>query len=261
MQRKIGGPSSGEGEIDLRAVALRTIRLIDLTSLGDNDEPETIEKLCQAASTRFGDVAAVCVWPRFVAQAVQLLEGTNIAVAAVANFPDGENDSGKAIADALAIVEAGGHEVDVVVPWRGYHSGEADGSAGELVARTRQAVGDDVAVKAILETGELRDPAKIRQAADDALRAGADFLKTSTGKTTTSATPEAARTLLEALIDHSGAAGLKVSGGVRTVAQAAGYLAIADEMMGEGWVSGSTFRFGASSLLEDVLSVLGEGDA
>ena len=244
--------------------ARRVLPLIDLTSLGDDDRSDTIDALCDAAQTPFGPVAAVCVWPRFVAQAVQRLGTDSIGVAAVANFPEGLADIDRATADARQIVDAGGTEVDVVFPWASLIAGDLD-IGRELVVATREAVGPDIVLKVILETGELPTDELIRRAASDAIAGGADFLKTSTGKTSHSATPAAVRVLLEGLsrrrtLIGGGSVGLKVSGGVRTVAQAEEYLSLADEAMGSEWCSPQTFRFGASALLDDVLARLGVDD-
>ncbi|MGH1489811.1 MAG: deoxyribose-phosphate aldolase [Acidimicrobiales bacterium] len=238
-----------------RLAALRTLALIDLTSLGENDVPADIDVLCDGATTSFGEVAAVCVWPQFVSQAVGRLAGTDIDIAAVANFPAGDADPALAIADAKQIVADGGTEVDVVYPWRSLALGDVD-AGPRLVAATRQAIGPDVGLKVILETGELVEEQLIRTAAMHALDAGADFLKTSTGKTARSATPEAAAVLLDVLASYQSEAGIKISGGVRTVDQAVVYLDLADRVMGSDWVSKETFRFGASSLLGDVLAAL-----
>ena len=243
-----------EGE--LGAAALRAIPLVDLTSLGDDDTDTDIEELCAAAPTPFGPVAAVCVWPQYVGLAVSRLEWSPISVASVANFPDGLVDIDRAVSDARRIVDAGGDEVDVVFPWQALADGRTD-AGRELVSATRHAVGDDVGLKVILESGQLGDPDLIEAAAREALDGGADFLKTSTGTTPISATPEAARVLLHVLRSHDREAGLSVSGGVRTTAQAAEYLALADEIMGPDWVSRSTFRFGASSLLDDMIATAG----
>lgn len=236
--------------------AARVLPLIDLTSLGDDDTESKIEQLCTDAVTTVGPVAAVCVWPRFVATAAALLSDTPVGVAAVANFPDGSTSAERAVADARAIVAAGGTEVDVVYPWRALQSGDRT-SGPALVAATRAALGPGTTLKVILETGELQDEQLIRLAAADAVAGGADFLKTSTGKTEHSATPEAARVLLDVIEASDRPVGLKVSGGVRTVAQAMVYLDLADTVMGGEWVTPSTFRFGASGLLADVLGNAG----
>ena len=234
-------------------VAARTLPLVDLTRLGDDDTPADIDRLCAAATTPAGPVAAVCVWPRFVDQSRRALSDSGIGIASVANFPEGEPDPDRAAADTTRILQDGGDEVDVVFPWRRLAAGD-EGAGRRLVAATRAAAGTHT-LKITLETGELADADLIARAAEIALDEGADFLKTSTGKTATSATPDAVRLLLE-LVKWSGAgAGVTVSGGVRTTEQAADYLAIADDVMGADWVGPATFRFGASSLLEDLLAV------
>ncbi|MEM9563696.1 MAG: deoxyribose-phosphate aldolase [Actinomycetota bacterium] len=257
--RVTGEPTADE----LATVAARVLPLLDLTSLGDDDTPGDIERLCSAAPTPAGPVASVCVWPRFVAQSVELLAGTGIPVAAVANFPDGDDDDHRARADAAAIVAAGGAEVDVVVPWRRLAIGD-DAAVTRLVAATRAEIGNDIVLKAILETGELDDDELAARAGRAALAGGADFLKTSTGKTARSATPEAAMALLAVLTepgamptDRGRPIGLKVSGGVGTAAEAATYLAMADGAFGDDAVGPATLRFGASRLLADLLARLG----
>lgn len=238
-------------------VAQRVLPLIDLTLLGDDDTVEDVEALCDAATTAHGNVAAVCVWPRFVGTAITRLGDSGVPVAAVANFPAGSVDTEGAIHDALAIVGAGGAEVDVVFPWRSLLDG-ATGVGASLVEHVRDAMPDSALLKVILETGEIDDPTYIRIAALEAIAGGADFLKTSTGKTERSATPEAARQLFEIVRDADRPIGVKISGGVRTVDDAAEYLSIADEILGPEHVDSSTMRIGASSLLGAVLHVLEE---
>ncbi|MGF1598022.1 MAG: deoxyribose-phosphate aldolase [Acidimicrobiales bacterium] len=258
-------PVAGDGDTEAesrRKAAARALRLLDLTSLGADDRPADIDALCDAAVTPHGSVAAVCVWPRFVTQAVDRLTGTGVAVCAVANFPEGGDDPSAAVEEALAIMADGGDEVDVVVPWRELLAGRS-GAVEALVATVRRALDPGVGLKAILETGELDDAELIARAAREALDGGAGFLKTSTGKTARSATPEAAATLLAVLAerragDGSGAsAGIKISGGVRDLAAATGYLALADDVMGPDWADPAHFRFGASGLLDDLLRQLG----
>lgn len=252
------GADGGEGS-SLAEVARRVVKLLDLTSLGDADSESDIVKLCGDAVAAPGLVASVCIWPRFVGLAVEQLAGTQIAVCAVANFPHGENDPARATADALQIIDAGGTEIDVVIPWRALRDGER-GAARRMISGIRDAVGSTPVIKAILETGELSDAELITIAGREAIAGGADFLKTSTGKTPHSATPAAAKTLLELIRDDTASTGhqigLKISGGVRTVQQAGAYLGLADEIMGPEWASRSTFRFGASSVLSDIHQVL-----
>lgn len=239
--------------------ARRIVGLVDLTSLGDSDTERDVIDLCANVTVGEASVASVCIWPQFVSLAVEKLEGSGVPVCAVANFPEGDNDPERAVADALGIVQAGGSEVDVVIPWRALRSGER-GAARRLVSAVRDAVGSSVTIKAILESGELADQTLVGVAGREAIAGGANFLKTSTGKTTTSATLEAAKTLLELVRDHSAATGdavgVKISGGVRTVDQARDYLDLADSIMGPEWVEPMTFRFGASSLLADIRTVL-----
>lgn len=240
--------------MDTLIAARRCLPLIDLTSLGERDTPADIARLCVKARTRFGDVAAVCVYPEHVHGARLALAGSGVRVATVVNFPDGANDAGRAERETLRAIAAGADEIDVVFPWRAFLAGDAvDGAL--LLRRCRQAAAG-ATLKVILETGELKDPALIRAAADIALAEGADFVKTSTGKVPVNATPEAARVLLEAVRDAGGRAGVKVAGGVRQASEAAIYLALADSLSGVDAVTPARFRFGASALLDDVLRVL-----
>ena len=236
--------------------ARRALACMDLTSLNDADTGADIERLCARAVGPHGHVAAVCVWPRLAAHARRLLP-PQVAVAAVANFPHGGSDIAAAVADTRAIVEAGAQEVDVVLPWR-----DLDAAPALLAAVRRACPG--LRLKVILETGELADPAAIRQACRIALEAGADFLKTSTGKVRVNATPEAARLLLQAIADDPAArhrVGFKPAGGIRTVADATRYMALVTEILGAEAVNPQRFRIGASGLLDDIHAVLGGGGA
>jgi deoxyribose-phosphate aldolase len=199
-------------------------------------------------------VAAVCIWPAFVTQAKAALSGTPVRVATVVNFPAG-TDALADVRDETRIARAdGADEIDLVVPWRAFQAGET-GAVAATVREVREICGG-ATLKAILETGELADPALIRAAADEALAGGADFLKTSTGKVGVNATPEAARVLLEAIRASGVDAGLKAAGGVRTVADAGLYLGLCDDVMGEGWATPARFRIGASGLLDALLARL-----
>ena len=243
--------------LPLTEVARQALQCLDLTSLNDADTPADIAALCQRAQTRFGPVAAVCVWPRFVAQARSLLPA-NIRVAAVANFPAGALDVALALADVKAIRDAGGDEVDVVLPYRALMAGQVQ-EVAEFLAEVRHA-SRPLTLKVIIESGVLADAGLIRRASQLSLSAGADFIKTSTGKTPVSATPEAAAAMLDE-IRRSGLthAGFKASGGIRSVAQAAGYIEQARAALGEGALNAQRLRFGASGLLDDILAVLGGG--
>jgi deoxyribose-phosphate aldolase len=230
------------------------ISLIDLTSLNDDDTAATIDALCVKAITPVGPVAAVCVLPQFVSVAAEALEATGVRVATVVNFPDGEDDPEAAARQTAALMDEGADEIDVVVPWRAHLAGDHD-AVGRLVAACAAECPGHL--KAILEPGSHHAAAATRAMADAALRAGASFLKTSTGKRGPGADLASARILLEAVRAAEHPAGVKISGGVRTRADAEAYLALAEEVMGMAWASPYTFRFGASGLLDDLLATRG----
>ena len=208
----------------------------------------------QRAQTRFGPVAAVCVWPRFVALARSLLP-VGIRVAAVANFPAGALDMPQALADVKTIVDAGGDEVDVVLPFRALMQGQTP-AVVDFLAQVRAACGP-LTLKVIIESGELKSPDWISKATQLALAAGADFVKTSTGKTPVSATLEAATVMLQQIAaSGSSHAGFKASGGIRSVPEAKAYLDLAANVLGQHALTAQRFRFGASGLLKDIEAVL-----
>ncbi|WP_174875953.1 deoxyribose-phosphate aldolase [Vogesella oryzae] len=242
---------------DAIATARLALSLMDLTSLNVDDSGDTIRTLCAAAGSDAGIVAAVCVYPRLVAAARQALAEygvPQVRVATVVNFPHGDADVAAAAAETHTAIAAGADEVDVVFPYRALLAGEAEVGAA-LVAACKAACGERL-LKVIIESGELATPERIRQASDIALAAGADFLKTSTGKVAVNATPQAARIMLQALRDSGRDAGFKAAGGVRTLAEAAVYLQLAAEIMGEAWLTPAHFRFGASGLLANLQAVI-----
>lgn len=244
---------------DLKAAARTALACLDLTSLNDADTAADIDALCRRAQTAHGPVAAVCVWPRFVAQARAALPAS-IKVAAVANFPDGALDVQRALSDIAEIALAGGDEVDVVLPYRTLLADQPT-EVAEFLSEVRFA-SRPLTLKVIIESGELETTDRIAQATRLALAAGADFVKTSTGKTKTGATPAAAATMLKE-IKASGlpAAGFKASGGVRSVLDAAGYIAQTEAALGAASLNPQRLRFGASGLLTDIESVLSGADS
>jgi deoxyribose-phosphate aldolase len=229
---------------DMGAVARRALPLLDLTDLGETCTETKIDALCRDAKA--GPVAAICVWPRFVTQGARALSGTGIRTATVINFPEGGEDCARATDDTAEALRDGADEIDLVLPYRALMRGDA-ALARDMVEAVRDVCGS-ATLKVILETGELGNPERIQVASRLALEAGADFLKTSTGKSPVSATPEAAEAMLTEIRASGRPAGLKVSGGLRNVADAAAYLALADRIMGPDWVTPKTFRLGASSL-------------
>jgi len=230
-------------------LARRILELVDLTNLDDACAETDVDLLCARAHGSYGNVAAVCIWPRFVARAVRQLEGTGIPVATVVNFPGGSDETSEIVSLISRCLADGADEIDVVLPYRAFLEGRTDEVASTLDA-VRAAVPANRHLKVILETGELADPESIRRAARLAIDHGADFIKTSTGKTKVSATPESARVMLEVIADSIRPVGLKPSGGIRTLDDAEKYLQLADDIMGPTWVSSETFRFGASGLLD-----------
>lgn len=239
---------------DLENVARRALVCLDLTNLQDDCDEAAVSDLCRRAQTPEGSVAAVCVWPRFVPQAKAALARTGVRVATVVNFPHGTDGVEAVKAEARAALADGADEIDLVTPWR-EAAADDPAAVAAMVREVRDVCGDAV-LKAILETGELADPALIGLAAEAALDGGADFLKTSTGKVRVNATPEAARVLLQAIARRGGRAGFKPAGGVRTVAEAGVYLALCDEILGPGWAGPRRFRIGASGLLDALLGTL-----
>jgi deoxyribose-phosphate aldolase len=242
-------------------VARLAISLLDLTDLGDDTNADAAEALCKRA--RDVGVAAVCVWPAYVALCVDALDGSDIGVATVVNFPSGEEPDQDVLAATRLALEDGADEIDVVLPYRRWLRGD-DGSAAHLLDGVRDLVSEGVdhsagagLVKVIIESGELPDQAAIDRATHFAIAHGADFVKTSTGKTPVSATPEAAEIILEAIELSGMPVGFKASGGIRTVADARLYLELAERIMGDGWISPDTFRFGASGVLDDLVAAAG----
>lgn len=246
---------------DTAALALRALPLLDLTSLNDGDDEASTDDLCERAATPAGRVAAVCLWPAFVARAKARLAEEGIRVATVVNFPGGSFATERVEEEIAQALAAGADEIDVVMNYADVMHGSGTHAAAQLAA-CREACGGTT-MKVILETGMLAKPVLVARAARIAVEAGADFLKTSTGKVPVGATPGAARILLEACRDagQSGGrpVGFKASGGVRDIIGAREYLSLADAICGPTWVSPATFRFGASGLLDALLRELGFG--
>ena len=236
------------------STARRALACLDLTNLNDDCTTAAIGDLCARAVTPFGPVAAICIYPRFVKWARARLSRSPVKVATVVNFPAGGEDTPAVVAETERAVADGAHEIDLVLPYR--RVGDDPNLVEDQVVRVCKAAGDDTLLKVILETGELREERLIRRAAEIAIRAGANFIKTSTGKVAVNATPEASRIMLSVIADYGGDVGFKAAGGIRTVADAAIYLRMAEEMFGPEWATPATFRFGASGLLESILAEL-----
>lgn len=244
---------------NLEDKARQALHLMDLTSLNDTDTDEVINALCTQANTPEGHPAAVCVYPAFIGTARKALTQlglSQVKIATVTNFPHGSENIEVAVSETRQAVADGADEVDVVFPYQALIAGNA-AVGEELVRRAKQACGDDALLKVIIESGELKSPELIRQASDLAIAGGADFIKTSTGKVPVNATPEAAKIMLEAIRDSGRNVGFKAAGGVRNAEDAADYLRLAGDILGDDWVNADHFRFGASSLLGSLLATLG----
>ncbi|KAA1185527.1 deoxyribose-phosphate aldolase [Rhizobium tropici] len=245
----------------LRETAAVALSLLDLTNLKDDCTPAQIEALCARAQSPYGNTAAVCIWPRFVAQARGILGVDHVVkIATVVNFPGGDLEVADVAAEAREAIADGADEIDLVIPYRAFLTGNEQ-AVTDMVAAVRAECKGPVLLKTILETGEIKDTALIRRASELAIEAGSDFIKTSTGKVAVNATLEAADIMLRAIRASGRKVGFKPAGGIGSVADAALYLSLAETIMAPDWAMPSTFRFGASSLLDDILSVLAGGES
>lgn len=244
---------------NLNTAALKAISLIDLTTLNENDTDQNVIALCHDAKTAVGNTAAICIYPRFIPIARKTLteQGTpDIKIATVTNFPHGNSDIEIAVAETRAAVAYGADEVDVVFPYRTLIAG--DEQVGfELVKQCKEACGH-ILLKVIIETGELKEERLIKRASEICIEAGADFIKTSTGKVAVNATPEAAEIMLKVIRDMNVGqrVGFKPAGGVRSAEDAKLFLDMAADIMGKNWIDSEHYRFGASSLLTNLLNTL-----
>ncbi len=236
-------------------VARRALRCLDLTELSDTCSDQAVDALCAKALGPHGPVAAVCVWPQYVARARDALKGSGVRIATVVNFPAGGEDVERVVEDTEEALGDGAEEIDCVLPYRALLRGEAD-IAGEMVTALRDVVDGGRTLKVILETGALPDESTIAAASRLAIEAGADFLKTSTGKWPVSATAQAAQVMLNVIHAAGRPVGFKPSGGIRTLTDAKTYLDLADRIMGPAWVTPGTFRIGASSLYEALVAAI-----
>jgi deoxyribose-phosphate aldolase len=284
------------------ALARRLIPLLDLTSLNEDDTPATIAELCERAVTPFGPVAAVCIYPRFVKQAKALLAGSGVRIATVANFPAGTGLPDDIEREIASAVTDGADEIDMVIPPLDYVPKQRFANRRTVMWKARKACNGRV-MKVILETGRYRSGSADAQQlfsadvelSEMAILEGADFIKTSTGKTAVGATPDAAAAMMQTVrygaqdapLDPNAPpdgepgvypgvtgdqpvykcrylrtddlpVGFKAAGGVRRLPQAKVYVDLAQKIIGPGYVDGRSFRIGASGLLDDILATLGE---
>jgi deoxyribose-phosphate aldolase len=238
------------------------VSMVDLTTLEGADTPGRVSSLCTKA--RWPDpsdpsvpsAAAVCVYPDLVAHAHEVLKGSSVKVASVATaFPSGRASVSVKLLDVRDAVAAGADEIDMVIDRGAFLSGRLGQVFDEVVAVKAEC--GNAHLKVILETGELVTYDNVRRASWIAMLGGADFIKTSTGKVSVNATLPHALVMLEAVRDFAETSGelvgVKVAGGIRTSKDALRYLVVVNETVGERWLSPDLFRFGASSLLNDLL--------
>lgn len=235
-------------------LAARLLPLLDLTSLGEDDTPAHIEALCASARNRHGLPAALCVYPEHVATVRRAMQASAVKVATVVNFPDGGSDAARAVRETRRALAAGADEIDLVLPYDALRRGERS-LAEAVVLACRDACGS-ACLKLIIETGELQTAELIWQACEIGLAARVDFLKTSTGKVPVNATPQAAALMLDAIALDGGRCGFKAAGGIRTLDDAAIYLGLAADRLGDAWITPAHFRIGASSLFTELTAAL-----
>lgn len=247
----------------------RVLSMIDLTTLEGADTANKVKQLCYKAMhphdqyKNLPAMAAVCVYPKFVKTAKTALRGSGVLVVSVATgFPSGQSDQKLKIQETKRAVDQGANEIDMVISRGKFHSGDFD-FVFEEIKKVKEACGE-CRLKVILETGELGTLDKVRKASDIAMYAGADFIKTSTGKIKPAATFPVVLTMLEAIRDfylkNDIMVGMKPAGGISTAKMALHYLVMVKEVLGEKWLTNEWFRFGASSLANDVLMQLVKQD-
>jgi len=238
------------------------LNMIDLTTLEGADTEDKVKHLCYKATHLHDEVpnlpttAAVCVYPNFVKIAVNELKGSGVKVASVATaFPSGQAGTQVKLDDVKLAVDNGADEVDMVLSRGKFHSGDFNFVFDEIASI--KAVIGKARLKVILETGELGTLDKVRRASDIAMYAGADFIKTSTGKIKPAATLPVTSVMLEAIKDYyyntGRMVGMKPAGGISNAKLALQYLMLVKETLGGKWLNNTYFRFGASSLANDVL--------
>jgi len=241
------------------------LNMIDLTTLEGKDTDGKVKQLCYKAMhlhdayPGLPTVAAVCVYPSMVKVAKKALEGSGIKVASVATaFPSGQASRDVKIRDTRFALNEGADEIDMVISRGKFHMGEYNFVFDEIAA-VKEACGE-ARLKVILETGELVTYDKVRRASDIAMYAGADFIKTSTGKISPAATMPVTLVMLEAIRDFYYKTGkriaMKPAGGISKSKLALHYLVMLNEVLGEAWMNNEWFRFGASSLANDILMQL-----
>ena len=251
--------------MDTREALMRVFTCIDNTTLEGSDTHEKVAALCrksielQDKERGIGHVAAVCVYPVFVRQARELLNGSGIKVASVAGaFPAGQSPLAVKLQEVQYALDEGADEIDMVISRGALLEGDYERVRDEVAAIKKLCVGRTL--KVILETGELPTAEHIKKAAELAIEGGADFIKTSTGKIAVNATPEAAEVMLKVIKNHFEKTGkwvgFKAAGGISTPDEVLKYIQLAEQIVGEKQITNQFFRIGASRLTERLFTFL-----
>ena len=229
----------------------KIVSLIDLTQLGDNDSNDDIIKLCSKAKTSLGTVAAICVYKKFI-PLVKTQLGTDFKVATVINFPQGIDPIKKVLDETKDALILGADEIDLVIDYKEYLSKNFSDKSCKMITEVKKLCINKT-LKVIIESGELKSSDLIRKVTFDAITHGADFIKTSTGKTQQGATHKAAKIILKMINQSNKNIGFKASGGIKDYSQAVEYINLAVSIVSSNFVRSDTFRFGVSGLLDNLL--------
>ncbi len=239
--------------------AAQALALMDLTSLNENDTEQSILALLDSVRPDIGLPAAICVYAQFVGLVKKELIQRNwqsVKIATVTNFYAGEQPLESVLAETKQALLDGADEIDLVIPYKEVMQGEFENAKLYVQKSKLLCTEYDACLKVIIESGELKTPELIRQASELAIAAGADFIKTSTGKVPVNATLEATEIMLDAIKASGRQVGFKAAGGVRTVTDASAYLRLAEQKLECDSLTPAQFRFGASGLLKDIHNTL-----
>lgn len=249
----------------LKASSLRALKLMDLTTLNDDDTNEKVIALCHQAKTSVGNTAAMCTYLHFipiVRKALNEQGAPDIRIATVINFPHGNDDIDVALAKTRAAIAYGADGADVVLPYRVLITGNKQ-AGFELVKACKEAcAAASTPLKVIIETGEPKEEALIRKASETSIKVGADSIKTSTGKAPANVMSEGAHVMMEVArgMGAEKTVGFKPVGGICNAGDMQQFLTIVDELLDANWVDSRHYRFDMSNLLASLSKVLGHGD-
>ena len=235
---------------------LNLINLIDATCLDDHATQENIIQLCQLVQSAPTRVASICVYPTWISVVKNYFIDNPQTITTVINFPKVTHDTQTMQKQITTAIKSGADEIDIVFPYETFDSNKPQATI-DFLHGAKKACGDHI-LKVIIESGQASSINWIEKATHCVVESGADFVKTSTGKTPIGATPEAVKAIAYALQEADRPCGLKISGGVRTIEQAATYIQIVESILGKSFITPSWLRFGASSLLETCIQHIGK---